>query len=429
MRRVLPVALALVAAACKKSPPPPSPEAVEATDAPPTIAAPPRCAPVSPDAPFVLGPEDTGRADAAGQGPDDILPFAVEVGDGVAYEGGFAVGVLHESESKLAFSVVTLDKNGKNAKIVPLGITHGDVDPPRLAAQGATLAAGVLEPDANGRSLRLAKIANGAVTWGATLHEQPDESQAYDIALGDKKGIVVWDEDTTSSSVIQVSTVDAATLANATPPRTISRAAADAESPRLAPRPSGYWLAYVARAAATPSPEAGIGDFVMEDIGYGWIEVVPLDANGSPTGPARAATPRDGHVMVYDLAPTPDGGVLLVYRWLDAPAGAAGGEVMRVVVHPTSIEAPTALVREDVGAGAPNLLPGWLALLSSADTTRLGPISAIGELDAPLNAEPDIGAGEPVAASGSRLLVSRPAGRAVKLVVLECHPDADAGGT
>ena len=141
------------------------------------------------------------NADASDPPRDDLVPFAAEVGDGVAWEGGFAVGALHESETKLALSVVTLDKTGHNVKVIPLGIAHGDVDPPRIFAQGATLAAGVLEPDVNGRSLRLAKIANGAVTWGATLHEQFGESQAYDIALGEKKGVVVWDEDGFSASV------------------------------------------------------------------------------------------------------------------------------------------------------------------------------------------------------------------------------------
>ena len=429
---VLPIALAISAGACKKLAPPPGPEPAASASATPKAAGPPRCAPVSTEPPFVLGPQDTGRvalanADASDPPRDDLVPFAAEVGDGVAWEGGFAVGALHESETKLALSVVTLDKTGHNVKVIPLGIAHGDVDPPRLFAEGATLAAGVLEPDVNGRSLRLAKIANGAVTWGATLHEQPGESQAYDIALGEKKGVVVWDEDGPSASIIQVSTVDAATLANATPPRTISRAAADADSPRLAARPSGYWLAYVARAPASPSLEAGAADFIAEDIGFRWIEVVPLDANGSPTGPARAATPRDGHVMVFDFAPAPEGGALIVYRSDDTPAGSAGGEVMRVLVHPASIEPPSTLVREDVGPGAPNVLPGWIAVLDAADTTRLAPLTALGELAAPLNAEPDIGAGEPVASSGNRLLVARPQGRAVRLIVLECRPDIDAG--
>jgi hypothetical protein len=377
--------------------------------------------------PFVLGPGDTGRAapsnaDAGESARDDILPFAAEVGDGVAYHGGFAVGAIHESETSLAMSVVTLDASGHNAKIVPLGVARGDIEPPRVFARDGTLAAGVLEPAANGRSLRLAKIENGAVTWGATIHEQGGESQAFDVALGEKKGIVVWDEDGATSSIIQVSTFDAATLTNATPPRTISRPAADAESPRLVTRPGGgYWLAYIGRSTA---PQDTDNPAPAEDVGFRWIELVALDANGSPTGPARVATPKDGHVMVFDIAPAPDGGALIAYRYDDTPTGAPGGQVMRVLVHPTSVDPPSVLIADEVGAGVPNLLPGWIAVLDAADVTRLAPIGLDGQIAAPLNPEPDVGSGEPIAGSSNRLLVARPSGRAVKLVVLECRPDA-----
>jgi hypothetical protein len=78
---------------------------------------------------------------------------------------------------------------------------------------------------------------------------------------------------------------------------------------------------------------------------------------------------------------------------------------------------------DEVGAGAPNVLPGWIAVLSSAELTRLAPIGRFGELAAPLVIEPDIGAGEPIAGAGNKLLVARPSGRAVKLIVLECRPD------
>jgi hypothetical protein len=148
---------------------------------------------------------------------------------------------------------------------------------------------------------------------------------------------------------------------------------------------------------------------------------VPLDANGSPTGAPRAVTPKDGHVMVFDLAPAPDGAVLLAYRNDDTPTGSAGGEVMRVVVRPSTVDPPAVLVQDEVGAGVPNLLPGWVAVLDAADMTKLAPMSALGETTAPFSAEPDIGAGEPIAGSSDRLLVARPTGRAVSLVVLRCN--------
>jgi hypothetical protein len=96
---------------------------------------------------------------------------------------------------------------------------------------------------------------------------------------------------------------------------------------------------------------------------------------------------------------------------------------MRVVARPGSIDAPAVIAEDEVGAGAPTVLPGWIAVLNAADVTRVAPLGRFGELAAPLNAEPDIGSGEPIAGTGNRLLVARPSGRAVKLVVVECRPD------
>src|SRR6266542_2655254 len=418
--------LSLAAFACKKHPPPPSLD----SPAPPPAPAPDqpaRCRPASAEPPFVLGPADTGRAPASAAEDggrlerDESLPFATEVGDGIMWSGGFAVGALHESETSLAMSVVTLGRDGRNAKIIPLRIAHGDVEPPRLAARASTLIVGVLEPEPNGRALRLAKIEDGKVSWGATLQQKSGESQAFDIALGDKKGIVVWDEDGPTSGVIQVSTFDVTTASSATPPRPISPPAVDAESPRVVARAGGgYWLAYIARSAAGEDRDA---QYVPEDIGFRWIEVASLDGNGSPTAAPRAATPKDGHVMVFDIAPAAESEALLVWRADDSPTGSAGGEVMRAVVRAARIDAPSILVPADVGAGVPSVLEGWLAVMDAAERTRLAPLSPAGELTAPLSAEPEIGSGEPLAGGSEALLVARPAGRAVKLMVLKCTPN------
>jgi hypothetical protein len=418
MRRVLLFNLGLVLVACKKTPPAPPPADTNAAEAgaaaePETPA---RCVPVSGEAPFVLGPNDTGRTIEAGS--DETLPFAALVGDGVVWASGFAVGAIHEGDQSLSMSVVTLGPDGRSAKVIPLGTAHGDVEPPRLVAKGNMLVAGVLEPEASGRSLRLAKIEDGSVSWGATLHERSGESQAFDLALGDKKGIVVWDEDGPTNSVIQVATFDASTAASATAPRVISPATVDAESPRLVARPGGYWLAYVARSGdAEVDTDAR---YLAEEIGFRSIEVVALDANGSPTGASRSVTPKDGHVLVYDIAPAPEGGAVLVWRYDDAPSGAGGGEVMRALVRPGLIEPPSVVMEGDVGAGAPSLLNGWIAVMDSAETTRLAPIAPSGELTGPLAIEPEIGIGTPIAGGNDGMLVVKPAGRAVKLAVLKC---------
>ncbi|HMI89480.1 MAG TPA: hypothetical protein VK550_35640 [Polyangiaceae bacterium] len=431
-RRVLLLAIGWLLASCKKPAPPPTPE--EELAPPPTAAAATpkaetahRCAPVSADPPFVLGPADTGRAAKiapAGSEPgqDDSLPFAAEVGEGVAYSDGFAVGAIHESEASHSMSVVTLDRTGHGGKVIPLGTAHGDVEPPRVAARGATLLAGMLSPGINGRSLRLAKIEAGAVTWGATILQKSDESQAFDIGLGEKKGIAVWDEDGASSGVIQVSTFDSGNASNATTPRTISPPGVDAESPRLAARPGGgYWLAYIAQRAGGDSSDAG---YEAEPVGFRWIEVLALDAQGSPTGAARAATSRDAHVMVFDMAPLDEGHALVVWRDNDTPLESAAGPVMRTVVRAANIEQPSVLVASESGGGAPTLLPGWAAVTDAADMTRLAPVGRAGEIAGSWSTEPDIGSGEPIAVGPEGVLVARPAGRAVKLAVLRCTREA-----
>lgn len=436
-RLALPFAIGLLLGACKKPAPPTTLEDELAPPPKPAASAPKaevprRCVPLSSDPPFVLGPGDTGHATAlkvtqAGSDPsqDDSLPFAAEVGEGVAWSDGFAVGAIHESEASHAMSVVMLDRSGRGANVIALGTAHGDVEPPRVTARGATVLAGVLSPSINGRSLRLAKIEAGAVTWGASILQKSDESQAFDLGLGEKKGIAVWDEDGPSSGLIQVSTFDAANATNATTPRTISPPGVDAESPRLAARPAGgYWLAYIARRAGAESPEAG---YEAEPVGFRWIEVLPLDAQGSPTGAARAATSRDAHAMVFDMTALDDGSALLVWRDNDTPLDSAAGPVMRTVVHTASIEQPSVLLTSDSAGGAPTLLAGWIAVTDAADTTRLAPVGRAGELTGPWSTEPDIGAGEPIAVGSEGVLIARPAGRAVKLAVLRCTRDASGG--
>ena len=128
--------------------------------------------------------------------------------------------------------------------------------------------------------------------------------------------------------------------------------------------------------------------------------------------------------MVFDMAPGPDDGALVVWRDDDMPSGASGGRVMRAVLRPSGIDPPSVLLDDLAGAGVPNLVGGWLAVADAADATRLAPISAAGVLGGPPAPEPDIGTGEPIAAVSDTLLVVRPAGRAVRLVVVKCKADA-----
>jgi hypothetical protein len=49
------------------------------------------------------------------------------------------------------------------------------------------------------------------------------------------------------------------------------------------------------------------------DTGNRWLELVPLDKNGSPLAAPIAITRRDRHVLAYDLASLADGSALLAF--------------------------------------------------------------------------------------------------------------------
>ena len=114
------------------APAPSDPDDAAATPRPP----PPRCTPVS-AAPFVIGdapPAARGSEQGAGGGEadsvEDIAPFAVEVGRGTTFSGGFAVGAQQEAEGGTVAMVATLSADGAQGKLVRLARLRGDMDPP-----------------------------------------------------------------------------------------------------------------------------------------------------------------------------------------------------------------------------------------------------------------------------------------------------------
>lgn len=395
----------------------------------------PRCVAVA--EPFVVGEVQRGGARAGGGGEDAIeeqlAPFAAEVGRGAAYEGGFAVGTMVQAEGGTVASVVTLRSDGTGGKIVRLARSRGDLDPPVVTGAGGAVLAAMFEPNAGGRAIRLARVAGEEVTWGAELSEGRDESLAVDIEVSGERAVIVWDDVTRDGkrSRIMMASMDTASMRSVTAARPISPPKVDAESPRLAARPGGYWLAYVARSEETPEkakPEKAKPDPEDEDIapawetiGQQWIEVAPLDGTGSLTASPRAVTPVEGNVLAFDLAPGEDGGAIVAYREDDAPSGSSGGRVGVVLVGLGGVVGqPRSIAEEDVGIGVPSLVPGWIAVADVTGPTRLAAMSPRGEIVDGLAAEPAVRHGEPIAAANGALLVARPAGKAMRLAVLRC---------
>jgi len=445
------------ASACKRRAPEPAPSAQPSASAAPVVQA-PRCSEPFPGKSFTLGDKSSEGADAGAQDDDDgtdqpALPFAVALGRGVAFGEGFAVSALRTSGGKTTAVVALLDAQAGSGRLAELGPLHADPDPPELAVLEDDLIALVHDSDAGGETLKLAALRPGAqkaeVVLGAEIAESRDESRAADVELGPERGVALWDEWSVSDKhgVIVSTSFARKDVSNVSKKRVVSAPTEDAEAPRLVRRPGGFWAAWVARTVApkqkllpgkkpggpAPAPSAEAPDVPVVELGERFISVVPLDANGVASAEPKPATPKNAHVVVFDLATGPDGSALLSWRDDDsAPASderrihlarvRADGSVERHPVEDegTGVGAPALVV--DATPKDPNAPWAWLALDSVSDTTRLAAVNAGANLLDALGPEPVVRSAEVLAVSRGRLLVARPRGLAMELGVVECKP-------
>jgi hypothetical protein len=441
------------------TPPPPEEDPVSSATAsdpvlPPSASArppqPPRCTAAA-GAPFVVGdapaPRPSSSAPDSDDAPDDDLaPFAVELGRGVRFGGGFAVGTQRQAEGGTISMVATVGADGNQGKLVRLARSRGDFDPPVVTAAGSSILAAMMEPNAAGRAIRIAKIDGDRVTWGPELSEGNDESFAVDIATAGTRALVVWDDVPVGHerSVVELATFDTASMLGSGA-RAITPSTIDADGPRLAARPGGFWLSYLvhgdppteptaakddapedagpgksAKKGASNNPDDSDTEAAGEAIAHQWIELIPLDESGSAAGAARAVTPKNSRVIAYDLDDGEDGRALLIYREDDTPSGSSGGRVKVVIAELGGIGEPRVIAEEGVGAGVPQLHGGWVVIHSLSGPVQLGAIGPRGDLVGELAPEPVLKQGEILAAEGGTFLVATPAGRAMKLGVVRC---------
>ncbi|MFO0762280.1 MAG: hypothetical protein U0359_37925 [Byssovorax sp.] len=440
--------------------PPPS------ADLPASVIVPPRCAEIGAE-PFVIGepprkasaPRPAASAQPGGTGADplrdplddepedELAPFAVEIGRGAVLDGGFAAGVRRDAEGGALSMVAMIGIDGKDGRLVKLGRSRGDLDPPVVAGAGSAALAALVEPNAGGRAIKIAKIAGGEVTWGVELSEGRDESTALDLAASGARGVVVWDDlgPSEKRSQILLASFDLATLRSVTGARPVSSPRLDADSPRLVPRPGGYWLAYIARneekkaapAANKPGgkpkkdPQRDLDrgreddDETGEIVTTSWLEILPLDENAAPAAEPRAVTPKNGNVLSFDLELADDGAALLAFRDDDTPMGSSGGRISAVHVQLGGAIETHVLAEESLGAGVPDLLPGWLSVSGVSGVTKLAPVDGKGALTGPFAPEQSLGQGEPIAATKEAILLARPAGKAMRLSLMRCSTARD----
>ena len=404
------------------------------------LAPAPRCRLDPAAAPFRVG-DDAPAASAVAPKPtaadaaDEEQPLApptVVLGRAARARFGYAIGVRRDAGGGAVAEVALVAASGGPGRLLALGKTRGDLDAPLVLRDGDGLAAALLEPQASGFSLRIAKVTGDEVHWAAELPVARGESLAFDLALGEAKAVATWDEIARDGerSEVRVAVLDRASLGVVQKPTVLSGGDTDAEQPQVVPRPGGFWLAYVARRAVKLPPQPTDKDLrrdPQEDqhpaelIEPSWLELVPLDETGARSGPPRPVTPRDGHVQTFDLAADPQGGALLAWRDDDTPTGAEGGRLGMISVGMAGVGEPRVVASEDVGLGAPLLLGGWLAASDAEGRIRLAPLLPSGELAGELRTEAGLGPGQVLAAEPDSLLVARPTARGAEVVLVRCE--------
>jgi hypothetical protein len=445
-RGVLAAVLGLTPLGCKAKPAPAQRASASAhvETAPP--AAPERCHALGNGASLSVGdgvrardPSDDEPDAAVDEEAEAALPFAPRVDSALALADEFAAGGLTTQGGKTEAFVALIPFDGKPGRRVGLGVVHGDVDPPLVTNRGAGLVVAVADMDAGGGMLRLSELERDAEKARGELSiTGVDHDAGAAMVTGERGALLVWGARAKRGVTLKAQSVDPAKFAFVAPAEEIP-GSEHAEAPVLAPRPGGFWLAWIAEqpladAGARPSAarrDAGPDDLEgrLVETGPRVLTVLPLDAHAKPVGVARPVSGPRAHVVGFAAALLADGSLSLTWREDDAAPGVESGppELARVALDGAVQRAK--LEDEELSAGLPALLsdpkPGgrvWVALESASEGTRVGLLLPTGLALETLIGDRLLRGADLLAAGGGRLLVGRNRGRAVELAVLECRP-------
>jgi len=436
--------------ACKKKPPvlPTLPESsAEIVEVAPSAEPSPgpvkaRCHELGQGGPFVIGevaPSRSPSEDDDGAGPDEDdevpAPFSVELGPARPDAAGFVVGALRSTRGQAHALVALVNAEAKAGKLLDLGAVHGDPDPPLVAVRGADLVVVASDTDAGGGMLRIGLVqdARGAapIHWGQEITGVRRDS-TFALETAGERALVVYASENSGKIRVYGALFDPNQPKNKLTPEPLSAAGADVDSPRLALRKGGFWLA-VARSldapkpkAKTPMPEAGaeeIGDDSLLDLGTRRIEISKLDAQGKSASTPLVVTNPGQRPMNFDLASAPDGGAYLAFRDDDSTPGADGGALELIHVKADGTFEKLPLDGASNGAGVPSLLVDasqpqkvWLSAVSESGATLFGQISA----NTKLLPDPAVRGADLIAARDGHLLSLRAKSTAAELSALEC---------
>jgi hypothetical protein len=365
---------------------------------------------------------------------DALLPFGVDMGSAVPTTYGFAAAGLRGAGQ--AFVALLAERASHR---LDLGELHGDAETPALAASEERVVVALRSSDAAGFTVKLAQVVGpeGALQWGHELSKLGKELTGLTVATAGERGLLAYQGLEKGSSRLFLASFATSALKDAIAAKALD--VKDAETPRLAARPGGYWLAWVRTLPDAKKPQKIEINAAGEDpeerdlleVGLRVVEVAKLDERGEPQGAAlRIGEPRR-QVLLFDMAPSAAGSLLVAMRSDSAAPGAEGGAMLLSEIGADGSVHEERLDDDEMGVGAPMLLVDanakvpepWLSVSSASDATRLGRARGQRTL---LEADPLLGRSEVIAVSAGHFLTQRARGRGVELAALDCQLESAA---
>ncbi len=373
------------------------------------------------------------------------LPFALELGSARAGAGRFVVGGLETRHGATYALAALLEVTSGRGKTVELGRVFGDVEPPSFVPSGNGFVGLVADSDAAAITLRVVALEPpfdaASVRRGAEIHGVRRDAAEFTLETSGGEALAAWTRLEKGRAFVELGRIEPHKLTLKGAPFAAPPAQnGEPESPRLVARPGGYFLAWIARTAAERPKivprrnlelDAGAAPSLLDE-GSTSIEVVPLDAAGAPLGAPRRVTPSGARVVAFELASTPEGGALLVYRDDREGPGLERANAEAVLVQPDGSVTSRSWDTGE-GAGLPSLLVdaaaakdkpwAWVAMPSERGL-GLGAMRSDVLAGATLVSDPALGGAEALAVSGARVLLTRARASQRELSIVECHDGA-----
>jgi hypothetical protein len=360
-----------------------------------------------------------------------IAGSSLDIGEASRSGEWIAVGVARETDGKRIASAVTsrvtADGLG-DAQLTDLAPLPPDAPPP-VACVGKGPPFALTHVAGPGRSRRILAMTleGGKASFQWTFGDEANDDFGVDAVYADGGlgflALAVWDETVANRGVVKTRGFALPTITGVTEPKEqiLSPPATDADSPRIVARPGGgYWVAWIAHKAdedaakdAAPEPE-GPG----EARSFAWLEVLALDAAGSPLAPPRRLMAAGKHVEAFDMQARADA-VDIVVKDDEEPADNAGSRLVLLTLRGDTADEPAkrTLVADGVGHGVPDLLAPWVAFTDLQDKARLVPLLWEGGRQ---SLEPSLDGARALTALSNGILAGFPADPARALRAVPC---------